>query len=451
MRRRRRSFALSVLACGTVVIACRATHPDGPRPGLEPVAAGTAAPGDGGTRLGKGPVDGNAADFFAEARLAALPPEEQASWRDYLAASERLGAADRAELEAELRALHRAAMTRAPFQKAFRLDPQASDEWFRGADGVRIADNLLSFQTPSGGWSKHVDYAVAPRAPGQSYYSETDTWQYVATIDNDSTTEQLRFLARAWRARGEARYRDAFLRGTEYLLGAQFPNGCWPQVFPLEGGYHDAATYNDNAIVNVLGLLGDIAAGRFDFVSGATRERAGTSVERGTSCIVKSQFSAGGALTIWAQQVHPLTLEPVSARSYELAALSGRESVGVVAYLMSLPAPDERVVRAVDAAIAWFKAHEIFGYEYEHYALTAAPGAGPLWARLYEIGTDRPIFSNRDGVKRYDWNELTDRRRGYVWFTKEPNDVLTAYEAWSHAHRRAGAEARARDAGLGLP
>jgi len=36
---------------------------------------------------------------------------------------------------------------------------------------------------------------------------------------------------------------------TLYLLAAQFPNGGWPQVWPLEGGYHDAITYNDNAVI----------------------------------------------------------------------------------------------------------------------------------------------------------------------------------------------------------
>jgi PelA/Pel-15E family pectate lyase len=29
--------------------------------------------------------------------------------------------------------------------------------------------------------------------------------------------------------------------------------------------------------------------------------------------------------------------------------------------------------------------------------LTAREGAGPLWARFYEINTNRPIVSDRDG------------------------------------------------------
>ena len=71
---------------------------------------------------------------------------------------------------------------------------------------------------------------------------------------------------------------------------------------------------------------------------------------------------------------------------------------------------------------------------YEGYELRARPGAGPLWARLSEIGTDRPIFSNRDGVLLYDFDKLTDRRRGYGWFTVAPAETLRRYDVWAGAH-----------------
>ena len=59
-------------------------------------------------------------------------------------------------------------------------------------------------------------------------------------------------MAAAHSATDDARYSAAFLRGLNYLLDAQYPNGCYPQVYPLQGGYHDAATFNDDATVNVL-------------------------------------------------------------------------------------------------------------------------------------------------------------------------------------------------------
>jgi PelA/Pel-15E family pectate lyase len=387
-------------------------------------------------------AEATGAPLLGAESLARLPPAERAAWDRYLARSDSLRAADRAAMTAELRAAGKAEMSRAPYAKVFRVEPHMTDDWFRGADAERIADNLLSFQTPSGGWSKRTDMISRPRQAGESYYSETAGWDYIATIDNDATTEQLRFLARAHRPRPLPRWRESFLRGIDYLLSAQYPNGCWPQVYPLTGGYHDAATHNDDAIVNVTRLLGEIGAGRFELVPADVASRAAAAAARGLGCIVATQVVVEGVRTVWAQQHHPLTLEPVAARSYELAGLAGRESASVTAFLMTLPAPDAAAVDAVHAAVAWFRSHRIFGYEYDGQSgLRAVPGAGPLWARLSEVETGRPIFSNRDGVKRYDWNELTDRRRGYSWYGKEPAAVLARYEEWARAHP-GGARAR---------
>jgi PelA/Pel-15E family pectate lyase len=278
---------------------------------------------------------------------------------------------------------------------------------------------------------------LRPRQAGESWFSESDGWSYIATIDNGSTVGQLLFLSRAFQARGDERYRDAFLRGLDYLFAAQFPNGCWPQVYPLQGGYHDAATFNDDAIVNVLRLFRDIGRDRHPFVPDDVRARAADRLARGVQCIVASQVRVGGRLTAWGQQHDPLTQVPVPARSYEPASLSGRESAGIAGLLMTLRDPDARVIRAVHAVADWFRKTAIHGYAYDfEEGLSRKEGAGPIWARMYEIGTDRPIFSNRDGIVLYDWNELTDRRTGYGWYGEEPAGALERYEAWSRRYPR---------------
>jgi PelA/Pel-15E family pectate lyase len=141
--------------------------------------------------------------------------------------------------------------------------------------------------------------------------------------------------------------------------------------------------------------------------------------------------------TIWGQQSDPLTLEPVAARRYELAGLAGRESATVVAYLMSLPNPPAAAVEAVHAAVAWFQKHAVSGYDYDAKGgLRENPAGRPIWARLTELGTARPIFSNRDGIKLYEWNKLTDRRYGYTWFCRDPSALLADYPAWAQRHPR---------------
>ena len=51
--------------------------------------------------------------------------------------------------------------------------------------------------------------------------------------------------------------------------------------------------------------------------------------------------------------------------------------------------------------------------------------AGPLWARHYEIGTDRPVFAGRDGVKKYSLAEIErERRTGTAWYGDWPQKLL---------------------------
>ena len=39
------------------------------------------------------------------------------------------------------------------------------------------------------------------------------------------------------------------------------------------------------------------------------------------------------------------------------------------------------------------------------------PAAPPVWARFYELGTNKPIYMGRDKVVRYDFNEIEQERR----------------------------------------
>jgi PelA/Pel-15E family pectate lyase len=372
--------------------------------------------------------------LLVASRIAALPAAKRDAWTAYLGASARLHAADTASMNAELRATKREEMSKAPYAAPDFRYFDRSDAWLRSDSGRIVAEAVLTFQTPSGGWSKRTDM-TRPRALGKSYYSETSDWHYIPTFDNGATTGQLRFLARVNAVRPDARYAAAYRRGFQLLLSAQQPNGCWPQSYPLEGGYHDAITFNDDATVLVLTTLDDAASGATSIPSLPERERARAATQRGVDCLLATQVRVAGKATVWGQQHDPVSLEMVPARKYELAGLAGRESAAIMTYLMGLPAPEARVVDAVHAAAAWFRAHTVLGFRYDAYTLHADASAPPLWARLTEVSTDRPIFSNRDAIKLYDWNQLTDRRTGYAWYGTEPADALSKYVKWAQVHR----------------
>ncbi len=427
-----RATALVLVSCGLLAGAVVAQQPPaGAQPARSPL--------DSISRLAGAGLERDTTPMLGESRLAGLPPRQRAAWQRYLSHSRELDRRNRASMAAELRAAGKSSMTTAPYVHYFTMEPHMTGSWFASDSARRLAANVLTWQTPAGGWSKHVDMRQRGRLPGESYYGESAEWHYMGTFDNDATVTQLRILggvAAAWRGgNGESAARradlvDAFARGLRYILAAQYPNGCWPQVYPLQGGYHDAVTFNDNVAVNVLRLLRDVGGGRYPFVGTADRRRARGAFHAGLQCVLRSQVLVKGERTVWGQQHDPLTLRPVPARSYELAGLCGRESAWLLDFLMELP-PTPAVVTAVEGGAAWFRAHAIREYAYgPDQVLRPQAGAGPIWARNTEIPSMRPIFANRDGVKLYDWQRLTDRRSGYGWFGVEPAATLEKYESW---------------------
>ena len=64
-----------------------------------------------------------------------------------------------------------------------------------------------------------------------------------------------------------------------------------------------------------------------------------------------------------------------------------------------------------------------------------ASGSPLLWARFYQLGSDRPIFGDRDKSIHDDVNEISkERRKGYGWFKDTGKRVLEHYAKWAKAH-----------------
>jgi len=58
-----------------------------------------------------------------------------------------------------------------------------------------------------------------------------------------------------------------------------------------------------------------------------------------------------------------------------------------------------------------------------------------LWARYCEIGSDRPIFGERDKTIHDNVREISkERRNGYSWFGDSPGRALQQYARWRKTH-----------------
>jgi PelA/Pel-15E family pectate lyase len=290
------------------------------------------------------------------------------------------------------------------------------------------AENILTWQTAEGGWPKNVDT--------QKTAYVDDVKKLHATFDNGATVGEMRFLAKAFAETGDGRYRQAFLRGFDYILKSQYPSGGWPQSWPAKKDYTRRITFNDNAMVNVMWVLRDFSNLQdYHFVDRERQTAGRAAFARGIDCILKCQVRVNGKLAVWCAQHDENDYSPQAGRSFELAALSGGESAGVLKLLMSIKEPSPAVVEAIEGGVRWFESAKIKGIREVTVngdkRIIEDANAPPMWARFYEIETNRPIFAGRDGVKKYHLSEIeAERRNGYAWYGYWGKAVIEDYARW---------------------
>lgn len=312
-----------------------------------------------------------------------------------------------------------------------------------------IADNILLYQLDNGGWPKNYDMrAILTDQQKQKLKENKHTLH--AGFDNGATHSQVAYLARAYTKTGDPDYKSAAIRGLNYIFRAQYDNGGWPQFYPDTSGYHKFITFNDGAMVGVMKILRDIVqdSPNYSFLDSFIRKEAQKSFAKGIDCILKMQIKEHGKLTVWCQQHDNKTLKPTHARTYELPSKASAESTEIVQLLMSLNDPSEEVIRAINGAVDWFNKSAIEGVRvkrvnakdttYEYHSTESDkkvvhdPDAPRIWARFYELDTNRPLFANRNGHRVYSLSEVArERRTGYGWYGYWPQKMLEqGYPKW---------------------
>jgi len=164
-------------------------------------------------------------------------------------------------------------------------------------------------------------------------------------------------------------------------------------------------------------------------------------------CILKMQIVDNGKLTVWCQQHDEITLQPAWARAFEPPSICNGESAGIILFLMSMDKPDRKIIESVQSAVKWFQDSEILNTrvetvkapteksKYRTYSsdrvVVIDSTAPPIWTRYYELGTEKPLFCDRNSKFLYSLAEVSrERRNGYAWYTYAPQEVLDKYPEW---------------------
>ena len=85
-------------------------------------------------------------------RIAALPKDRQFAWQKYLERSERQLRADQTFFRAEMKKHEvKESLSPPPATSRSRLPLNQPANWYGQAEALRLADIVISFQTPAGG------------------------------------------------------------------------------------------------------------------------------------------------------------------------------------------------------------------------------------------------------------------------------------------------------------
>ena len=289
------------------------------------------------------------------------------------------------------------------------------------------AEKMLVYQLGNGGWPKQLEDKSVVNY-GASLTPELlakikATKDLHATFDNKATSREVVYLVKAYKKTQNKAYLTAVEKGLDYILAAQYANGGWPQYYPDQSSYRSEITYNDDAMINVLDILQDIATKKNDFevVNPEYIKKAEKAVAKGIDCILKTQVKQKGGLTIWAAQYDKDSMLPAKARAFEPASLATGESAGIVRFLMGIKNPSADVKKSVAAAVKWFDTYKISGFRFVREkgktASLIADNTSMAWARFYDLEKNVPIFGDRDNSIKSKLEELSaERRNGYAWY-----------------------------------
>ncbi|NQZ32359.1 MAG: pectate lyase [Oceanospirillaceae bacterium] len=313
--------------------------------------------------------------------------------------------------------------------------------WYASDEAKSVAEAMLANQNKDGGWFKlgsSSDLSVA-------YNRDTfPTYRQKSTIDNDATFLQIETLAKVNQHHSDERYQKSIIRGVEFLIKGQYSSGGWPQFFPQTRGYHSHITFNDNAIANTLSILRAVAnnEAEFQFISADLAKRAESAMQKGVRFVLDNQVVVNGNKTGWCAQYNAETLACERGRSYELASISGDESVKVIKFLMSINQPSAEVIDAINSAVAFLQSQQIIDkkilnvkddtLQFGKNRLVVDKKGSVVWPRFIDIETLKPLFSNRQGDRLETYEQVSyERRVKYNWLVTSPKKLLAnAYPVW---------------------
>lgn len=274
-----------------------------------------------------------------------------------------------------------------------------SDSWYGSEEAKKIADRVVYLQKENGGWDKNLEIHKMSQTELDKAKSSPEHGKQ-SCLDNNATTQEMRFLAKVYHKTSVVEYKTAFNKALTMIFKAEKSRGGWSQYWPLTGNrkYHDYITFNDDLTVNVLKLLRDIGNNTGDFqgiAEDASRERCIKDFNKTIDMIIACQYDDNGVKSAWCAQHDTIDLLPTEGRPHELPSISGCESAHLLSFLMTIDNPSDELKQCIISAVEWLNNHKYLeGKTVEKFKnsngqddMRIVNKAGSdIWARFIQLG-----------------------------------------------------------------
>ncbi len=305
-----------------------------------------------------------------------------------------------------------------------------------------IGRNFVNYQNKDGGWPKNMDWLADIDIDSLKQTLSDHASQ--STFDNDNTHPQIEFLAKLYYNTENVIFKNSAEKGLYYILNTQRQSGGW------RGWDVDAITFNDNVMTGIMHLLLDIKENKpeYQWIPDTLKSKLIAAEQKALEVILKCQIVVNNEKKGWCQQHSHETFEPVKARTYELPSIASKETTAIVKLLMRIAQPGDSIYKSINAAVKWLEASKIHNIRIKEIAVPKGTYEGvnleidriavndstatPIWARFYEIETNKPFMCTRAGQKVYSLAEVNpERRAGYGWYGYWPEKLINIeYPSW---------------------
>lgn len=250
------------------------------------------------------------------------------------------------------------------FLRAYKV---TKDEYYL-ARAYDAGKALAWGQRAEGGWDHLVDVS--------HYHSHLKTIQRKSgncNYDDNITQGVLSFLIDLDSYIDEPWLTESIDLALAFILKSQAENGAWPQWYPSIGSYHDYWTFNDDAMNNTVRVL--IKAHQvYD------RKELLYSINKAGEFIIEAQVST--SQPGWAQQ-YDHDLKPGWGRRFEPPGVCSSVTASTIELLADifLYTQNEKYLKPIPAAIKWLESSKL---------------GDNLWARIYELKSNKPLYGQHD-------------------------------------------------------